>query len=76
MGVAISVFGKEWGPSVHVIRTEPDGTQEKYTNSNRPRANQSMTAGLRELGTHIFKVSSASNDCAATLVFDVVGAGL
>ena len=73
IGTTVSVFGVNWGPSVHVVEIGPDGTREAYTNGNRPRPNQSMTAGFREAGTHVIEVSSASNECAATLVFEVAG---
>lgn len=76
IGVGVSVFGANWGQSVDVQRIGPDGATERYTNTNRPRANQSMTAMFRQVGTHVIEVSSASNECAATLVFEVVGPGL
>ena len=67
----ISVFGETWGTEVHVIQTAPNGTVESYTNANRPRHNQSMTAAFTEVGTYVIEMRSTSTDCAATLVFEV-----
>lgn len=67
----ISVFGENWGTEVHVFQTAPNGTVESYTNANRPRHNQSMTAAFTEVGTYVIEMWSTSTDCAATLVFEV-----
>ena len=73
IATSVSVFGLNWGPSVHVVEIGHDGTRYAYTNSNRPRPDQSMTTGFREVGTHVVEMSSASTDCAATLAFEVTG---
>ncbi len=75
IGVGVSVFGANWGQSVDVHRIGPDGTTETYSQVNRPRPTESMTAMFKQVGTHVIEVSSAANDCAATLVFEVVGPG-
>ena len=68
---SVSVFGENWGNEVNVTETSPDGTDQWYTYASRPRPDQSMTASLTEVGTHVIRMSSTTNECAATLVFEV-----
>lgn len=68
---SVSVFGEGWAPEVHIVEIAPDGTSHTSTNANRPRFNQSWTKTFTEAGTYVIRLSSGSNDCAATLVFKV-----
>ncbi len=61
--------GERWGSEVRASTTAPDGTQESY---GLVTPGGGWHGGLYENGTHVIELSSAQNECSATLVFEVL----